>query len=75
MTIFKKLDEANVNEGSGVEMKRKAKDQPSSTVSYGHQEQYVTTTVTQKLKLGEDDIAFCGDDSEEDKENGETDLF
>jgi hypothetical protein len=36
----------------------------------------ITTTMTKKFKVSdEDDIVFCNDDCEEEKENDKTDFF
>ena len=76
LTLLKKFDEKTTDEAAATETKRKMAEQPSSTVSFRNQEQLIATTVTKKLKTAkEDDIVFCSDDSEEDKENDEIDLF
>jgi hypothetical protein len=55
-----------------TEMKRKMIEESSRTDSCSNQEQLLTTTVTKKFKIVEEDsILFCDDD----KENDEIELF
>ncbi len=55
-----------------TEMKRKMIEESSCTDSCTNQEQLLTTRVTKKFKIVEEDsILFCDDD----KENDKIDLF
>jgi len=57
-------------------MKRKIAEQSSCSVSHSNQEQLIRPTSIKKFKMSEeDDISFCSDVSEDDKENDEVDLF
>ncbi len=57
-------------------MKRKVAEQASCSVWHSYQEQLIRPTSIKKFKMSEeDDISFCSDVSEDDKENDEVDLF
>jgi len=75
LVLLKSFDENQINEVHTIETKRRIGGQLSSTISCRNEEEPVTTT-TKKFKVDdEDDIVFCNDDCEEDKENDETDFF
>jgi hypothetical protein len=72
LKLWKKIGEPSVHKACVTEMKRKMIEESSRTHSCANQEQLLTTTVTKKFKIVEEDsILFCDDD----KENYEIDLF
>jgi len=69
---LKQIVKQPVNEAAATAMKRKMTLQPSCTSSCDNQEQLITTTVSKKFKMNEeDDIVFC----EDGKGNNEVDFF
>jgi hypothetical protein len=65
-----------VDQTASNEMKRKMGEQSSFTVLYRNQEKFIRPTTIKKFQMSkEDDIVFYGDESEDEKEKDQVDLF
>jgi hypothetical protein len=71
LNLLEQIVKQSAKEAAATAIKRKMTAQSSCTTSYDNQEQLITTTVTKKFKMNEDDIVFC----ESDQENDEVDCF
>jgi hypothetical protein len=71
LNLLEQIVKQSAKEAAATAIKRTMTAQSSCTTSYDNQEQLITTTVTKKFKMNEDDIVFC----ESDQENDEVDCF